>query len=162
MSLNDTDLELLSYMFTHGYKIDELLDIFKISKNELKLIVKSKNLISPSKNKKLGELYFCPKCKSYKSKDNFYKSKYNSHGIFAYCIPCTKMYQKKKSTVFPTKSKQEVAKSSSKCCSRCGKTKDVECFSWLKKYKRLSSICKECDCNRNKDLHYKLLEKRGY
>lgn len=162
MSLNNTDLELLSHMFTHGYKINELLDIFKISRKELQLIIKSKNLISPNRKRKQGDLYFCSKCKSYKSKDNFYKSKHNTHGIQSYCIPCNKVYQKKKSTFPQLKSKQEIAKSSSKRCSKCGNIKDVEFFSWAIKYKRLNSICKECDCNRNKDLFYKLLEKRGY
>lgn len=162
MSLNDTDLELLSHMFTHGYKVSELLDIFKISRSELQLIIKSKGLVSPNRKRKQGNLYFCSKCKSYKSKDTFYKSVHNAHGIQSYCIPCNKLYQRKKNILPAFKSKQEIAKSNFKYCSKCKTNKNVELFSWAIKHKSLNSICKECDRNRSKDLHYKLLEKRGY
>jgi len=162
MILNDTDLELFTYMYTHGYKINELLDIFKISINEFKSIVKSQNLISPNRRKKLGNLYFCPKCKLYKPKEIFYKSTYNNNGIQSYCIPCNKLYQKKKLKPLTLKSKEEVERSNLKYCSRCKTIKDVELFSWGVKYKSLNYICKECDRIRNKDSAYKLLEKRGY
>lgn len=162
MTLNDTDLELLSHMYTHGYKINELLDIFKISRKELQFIIKSEGLVSPNRKKKKGDLYFCAKCKSYKSKDEFYKSNHSSNGIQSYCIPCNKIYLKKKEDVLQLKSKKEIAKSNYKYCSKCQSTKDVELFSWAIKYKLLYSICKECDRNRNKGLAYKLLEKRGY
>ena len=162
MNLNDTDIELLSYMFMHGYTTTELLDIFKISRKELQSIIKSNSLVSPYKNKKQGNLYFCFKCRSYKTKEEFYKSKRSPYCIQPYCIPCKKTYRKKKDTVPQVKSKREIAKSDSKYCPKCKKTKDIELFSWSKKYKSITSICKECDCNRNKNLAYKLLEKRGY
>lgn len=162
MTLNDTDLELLSHMYTHGYKIDELLDIFKISRKDLQFIIKSEGLVSPHRKKKKGDLYFCAKCKSYKSKDKFYKSKHSANGIQSYCIPCYKIYQKKKEAVPLFKSKQEIAKSAYKYCPKCKSTKDVELFSWSIKYKLLYYLCKECNRNRNKGLSYKLLEKRGY
>lgn len=162
MSLNDTDLELFIYMYKHGYKVNELLDIFKISMHDFKLIVKSYNLNSPNKQKKQGDLYFCPKCKLYKPKENFYKSIRNAHGIQSYCIPCNKLYQKKKLKPLILKSKQEVEKSNLKYCSKCKTLKDVDLFNWKIKNKKLLSVCKECDRTRIKDLTYKLLEKRGY
>lgn len=162
MILNDTDLELFIHMYTHGYKTNELLHIFEITLNDFRSIIKSENLISPNKQKKQGNLYFCPKCKLYKPKDDFYKSIHNANGIQSYCIPCNKLYQKKKLKPLVVKSKQEAQKSNFKYCSKCKTLKDVELFNWKVKYKSLSYTCKECDRIKNKDSAYKLLEKRGY
>ncbi|ENZ02558.1 hypothetical protein HMPREF1092_01793 [Clostridium thermobutyricum] len=164
MTFNDTDYELFCYMFTHGYTKAELITIFKITEAECNLLINKFNLKSPNRQKKLGDLYFCPLCKEYKSKNDFYKSKNSNHGIFTYCIPCHKTYYKKRKLQPKNRiiSKAEIAKIKYQTCSSCNITKPIEEFNWGKKYIYVSTRCKECDKKSSKKSYYNLLEKRGY
>ena len=166
------DVELLSFMYTTGHKVKELMIAFNTTEYSIRKKVERLGLKSPLMNKEKDGLYFCPICKKYKTKELFgtNSNKDTKYNIRTYCRECEKQYirdlkYKKVSELynpFIEKSKEEVYGASTKVCSCCKKEKDIEEFNWQNKYKKISSICKSCMSKKNKEYENKKALNRSY
>lgn len=108
------------------------------------------------------DLLWCPKCRQYRLKSEFYKStkKKYGEGFFSRCKKCCKEmaseydrqnrekrneYRKRKYKHHPKESKRKVTGSKKLLCVRCNTYKDKKDFDKRSGRSYYKSFCKQCD-----------------
>lgn len=114
----------------------------------------------------------CSHCENYKPKEEFIKL--GNGRYYCYCDECKskltkeKYLKKKKERLVNQGVKLEKTKIEvnnglkERVCSRCHETKDVEEFPWSIKWEKLSSMCKSCRNQVNKEYQDKRLRTKGF
>ena len=122
--------------------------------------------------REIDGLVRCSHCEKYKPKEEFILL--GNGRYYCYCNECKsnltkEKYLKKKKEELINKSlesvKSKVEANSGlleRTCSRCKKVKNVEDFPWSIKGERLSSVCKICRNELNKEYQNKRLRTKGF
>lgn len=173
---NNEELQDLKFMIEKGFTQSQAAQVLGKSVLEVKACVKVHGICSPLRSKEKDGLFFCKKCSTYKTKEEFSIYKKSKHGISSHCKACRKEYanlsrQKKcfaeidaliERSKENEKTKEEVFGQKRRSCSVCGITKDIDEFNWSIKYKSLRPQCRKCQSEYKKKWELKRIEERGY
>lgn len=173
---NNEELEDLKFMIEKGFTQSQAAQVLGKSVLEVKACVKAHGIRSPFRDKEKDGLFFCKKCSTYKTKQEFDNYKKSKHGISTHCKVCRsenyKLLRQKKcfaeidalieKSKENEKTKEEVFGKKRRSCSVCGITKDIDEFNWSIKYKSLRSQCRKCQSEYKKKWELKRIEERGY
>ena len=174
--ISNEELEDLRFMIEKGFTHTQVAEVLGKTTAEVRIYVNVHGIRSPLKKKERNGLFFCKKCSTYKTKEEFYKNKSNPHGISVYCKICdnedrkTRREKKRfaqidaiieKNKEFE-KTKSEATGEVKRSCSKCGATKDINDFHWYVKNKSVKRQCKSCEATYKKKWELKRIEERGY
>ena len=173
---NNEELEDLKFMIEKGFTQSQAAQVLGKSVLEVKACVKAHGIRSPFRDKEKDGLFFCKKCSTYKTKQEFDNYKKSKHGISTHCKVCRsenyKLLRQKKcfaeidalieKSKENEKTKEEVFGKKRRSCSVCGITKDINEFNWRKKYESVKTQCKKCQSEYTKKWELKRIEERGY
>lgn len=173
---NNEELEDLKFMIEKGFTQSQAAQVLGKSVLEVKACVKAHGIRSPFRDKEKDGLFFCKKCSTYKTKQEFDNYKKSKHGVSTHCKVCRsenyKLLRQKKcfaeidalieKSKENEKTKEEVFGKKRRSCSVCGITKDIDEFNWSIKYKSLRPQCRKCQSEYKKKWELKRIEERGY
>ena len=174
--INSEELKDLKFMIENGFMHNQVAEVLGKSVVEVRKYAHTHQIYSPLKKKEKDGLFFCTKCTTYKTREEFYKNQATTYGITAYCKICHSEYKKlmqkkrrfaeidaiiEKNKEFE-KTKAEATGETKRRCSTCGITKDINDFHWYEKNKSVKKQCKSCRAAYRKKWELKKLEERGY
>lgn len=174
--LSEEEVLDLKFMIERGFTRKQASEVLGKSVSVISTYIKSHNIKSPLRSKEKNGFYFCPRCKTYKTKEEFHKATCQKNGITTYCKPCAseltiEKYKEKRFAEIDNfintqkvkeKTKEEMAGCTEKKCSKCKKTKGIDEFNWYKKNEKIRSECRECQNKYRTEWRLKKLEERGY
>ena len=172
--LSEEEVLDLKFMIERGFTRKQVSEVLGKSVPVISTYIKTHNIKSPRSSKEKNGFYFCPRCKTYKTKEEFHKGR--NRGIATYCKPCTcelsrESYKEKRFAEIDNfinaqkvkeKTKEEMTGCTEKKCSKCQKTKGIDEFNWLKKNEKVRPECRECQTKHRTEWRLKKLEERGY
>ena len=174
--ISSEDLKDLKFMVENGFTHSQVAEVLGKSVAEIRKYTSTHQIYSPLRKKEKDGLFFCKNCSTYKTKEEFNKSKATKHGVATYCKVCRREYEKArykkkrfaeidaviaKNKEFE-KTKAEATGETKRRCSTCGITKDINNFHWYEKNKSVKKQCKSCHAAYRKKWELKRIEERGY
>ena len=85
---NNEELEDLKFMIEKGFTQSQAAQVLGKSVLEVRACIKTHGIFSPLKDKEKDGLFFCKKCSTYKTKQEFDNYKKSKHGISTHCKVC--------------------------------------------------------------------------
>lgn len=176
MSWTQEQIDDLMYMNEQAFTRKEIKEVLNKPLYQINNKMKELGIRSPIRYKEKDGLYYCPDCKEYKPKEEFYRFSRSKHGISSHCKKHVQArqkdnYQRKKfddiskkiaDSTQPKKSKLEINGSPKRKCCTCKKTLSVELFNWKKTGISLQAFCKDCHKKNTRKSYEKRLREKGY
>lgn len=99
----------------------------------------------------------CPRCKEHLPYNMFVKNSSKLNGIGSYCISCDKLIKRERQERIKKEKKLINRKElKEKKCTRCKEVKSID------EFYTSGGMCKKCRNERNKEIDFEMLKKRGY